>query len=258
MHRWGRFGWRQRYRCLTCRRTFSDFTGTPLSYLKHVDRWPTFCRLALQTHTVRGAAQVLRLHKDTVFRWRHLLLAELERTDETILTDRVCVGELWLPWSEKGSRRMSRPPRRERFFRVSTEVRAAWAVVACDDRGASFGALSGDFRPGPLQYEHLIEGRLSPAATVVSVAGRAGAPALFARRSGRRWEQCRGNRFAQGDGPEHPVTHVLRLRRWLRVFRGVATKYLDRYLAWFRLLEATTQGRMRAAQQTTLIAGRFP
>ena len=29
----------------------------------------------------------------------------------------------------------------------------------------------------------------------------------------------------------------MRLRRWIRRFRGVATKYLDRYLLWFRGLE---------------------
>lgn len=258
VHRWGRFGWRQRYRCLGCRRTFSDFTGSPLFYLKHVDRWPAFCRLTLQTHTVRGAAETLRLHKDTVFRWRHRLLSELERTDRTILTDRVCVGDTWLPWSEKGSRSVRRDSHRARFFRSSRDGRVAWLVLAGDTSGASFGAFAGDRRPAVRQYESLLGGRLGRTVTVASVSGKAGAPALFARRCGLRWAQCAVSPFAPGQTQEHPAAHAVRLKRWLRIFRGVATKYLDRYFAWFRLLDAITLGKVGQTERAALLAGRFP
>ena len=43
VHRWGSFSGRKRYRCVACRRTFSDFTGTPLAYIKKLPAWSPYC-----------------------------------------------------------------------------------------------------------------------------------------------------------------------------------------------------------------------
>jgi hypothetical protein len=35
-------------------------------------------------------------------------------------------------------------------------------------------------------------------------------------------------------GPEPPQLWFVRFKRWMRRFRGVASRYLDHYLVWFR------------------------
>src|SRR5262245_20926599 len=56
VRRWGGFAGRQRFRCSSCARTFSDFTGTPLAYLKKIDRWPGHCASIEETESVRREA----------------------------------------------------------------------------------------------------------------------------------------------------------------------------------------------------------
>ena len=45
-----------------------------------------------------------------------------------------------------------------------------------------------------------------------------------------------------------------RLKEWLRRFHGVATKYLDSYLAWFRAIDRSPGKRLQPAPFLTIAA----
>jgi len=53
------------------------------------------------------------------------------------------------------------------------------------------------------------------------------------------------------DGPWH-VQNVnayhSRLKDWMRRFKGVATRYLDSYLGWFRAIERSRDGDLKPTQ----------
>ncbi|MFW5947402.1 MAG: hypothetical protein ACOCUW_02815 [Gemmatimonadota bacterium] len=51
--------------------------------------------------------------------------------------------------------------------------------------------------------------------------------------------------------------YIRGLRRWITVFRGVATRYLASYLAWYRFLDPVG-GTGRDAGVASLLAARFP
>ena len=45
-----------------------------------------------------------------------------------------------------------------------------------------------------------------------------------------------------------------RLKEWLRRFHGVATKYLDSYLGWFRAIDRSPGKRLQPASFLTMAA----
>lgn len=257
VQRWGRFGWRQRYRCLGCRRTFSDFTGTPLAYLKHVDRWPTFCRLFPRAFSVRRTAVLLDVHPCTSFRWRHRLLDGLRGTERPALSGRVSVDLGWLPYSEKGARPDPEPVAVASVWHSSG--RQAWVVVACDPRGASFGRYLGNVCPGWPRIRSALAGRLLPGTTLLYRTNRKIRiePAAAALGVGSELERSVG-REPGGRSPELARSYLARYRRWERRFRGVATRYLDNYLVWFRLIDVARHRARPFRGLQSVLVGTFP
>ena len=65
----------QRYHCVDCMRSFNALTGTPLARLRHRSKWLSYLECMLQSGTVRRAAALVGIHKNTSFRWRHRFLA---------------------------------------------------------------------------------------------------------------------------------------------------------------------------------------
>jgi transposase-like protein len=245
VHRHGKFSGRQRYRCMDCGRTFSDLTGTPLSYLKNLERCEDYAACLDDGLTIRKAAALLRVNPKTVFRWRHALLALVASTDETMLRERVELSDLWFALNQKGCRRLNRPARR-RGVRCRSSYRGVVvrAIAACDRNGH---AASGVAWARTVRLEHLVEvltAHVGLNVVVHAAQGRLSHAARFAASVGGRFETtkatlvARKDRHAYADAHLHTVTAYCRqLRNWLRRFCGVATKYMAHYLAWHRLME---------------------
>lgn len=261
VHRWGSFGWRRRYRCLGCRRTFSDFTGTPLAYLKRVELWEPYCIMALATATVRQSARHLGVHPSTSFRWRHRLLARLLETEPGDLSGRISVDLAWLPHSDKGARRLPRPARRTAFTGMSWETRIAWILVACDDSGRAIGTRLGPARPGLADVFGVLQDRVSGGTTLLGRSNLWGLLARAANRLGLAFERefYVHAHLRPRTEAERARAYLLRWKSWTRRFRGIATKYVDHYLVWFRLLDRL-EGRpaSRPEPDRYLLLGSFP
>jgi len=228
-HRWGTFSNRQRFRCLGCRRTFSTFTGTALHYLKRVDRWDEFCLSMRRLETVRHAAARLGIHRDTAFRWRHRFLATLDHDESVLLAGEVTAGLTWFRYTRKGARQPD-PGR-------SAGDLQAWVALARDQHGAAISSVT---IAGGVGVVHLVEaltGRITSGAVLRSREGPYSRAAICARRMGLRFAPLSrpGNVGAE---PEPIAFYGLRIRKWMRRFRGVATKYLPHYLVWFRAADA--------------------
>ncbi len=265
VHRWGRFAGRQRYRCRDCGRTFSELTGSPVAYSKRPWLWADCVRCLRDGLSIRAAAARLGVHPSTAFRWRHALLVALRARDRDRLVGRVEVASIRFPHSEKGRRRgLGRPPRRHGGSHLrAVTPRGATVLVACDRRGHVVGVVTATNAPARALGSHVLhvhlEPRLGRVQALIAEQGPWGPIATFARRLGVGFEdvQCRRRlRRAVTFGasprtaaavPGLPTLHgyLVRLRRWLLRFRGVATRYLDNYLAWHRVADRAldTSGR---------------
>lgn len=201
---------RQRYRCDGCGRTFSDFTGTALCGLRRADLWPEFCRCVLDGLTVRQAAARLGVHRDTAFRWRHRLLQELRAAETHPLGPIVRVGE-------------------------TAVYGRHWLLLALDDRARAGGGRVGGRRARAEDLDLLLEERFERRCLVVTTEGPFGAAARFADARGLSWQRRRPVDMDLDPMIEPISVYGRRFRWWLRRFRGVSGRYLDNYLAWFRL-----------------------
>lgn len=265
--RWGSFSGRQRYRCRACGRTFSDLTATPLAYCKRTDAWPGYLQCLREGVSVRRAGVRLGISKDTAFRWRHRYLLHLRAREHCQLGGVVELLETRFPYSEKGQRRRSEPARLSRVTRAhrSPHVRV---LLACDRRGAQWSAIRGSRyvwespdptgverrRLGPLgqRIDAILRPRLDGTPTLVGKRGHLSAMAAAATRLGCGYRKgaaippgWRDFLLRQADPPrprglyhlESAASMERRLITWMERFRGVATKYLENYLAWRRLLD---------------------
>jgi transposase-like protein len=259
---WGQFatrhGPRQRYRCRRCPRTFSERTGTPLASLKKSHLWGQFCDCVRASMTVRHTARLIGIHRDTAFRWRHRLLAALRSgtyslpgspaTGATILTSPVLLGEMWFFHSEKGKRPLGRTPYRNDWTVDWLNAPRAWVVLAGESNGFVWSDVVGLQRPMADDLERVLGPALAPGTTLVTRQGPYGPIHAFARRAGLRYRRLDQGPVAlrhRGDAPLPDLgAYMRRLRRWLRRFCGVATRYLPNYLAWHRLVEAEHASRI--------------
>jgi transposase-like protein len=72
--KWGVVNGLKRFRCQDCTKTFNALTGTPLARLRKKDQWDHFAGCLQDSLTVRAAAKVCGVHRNTTFRWRHRFL----------------------------------------------------------------------------------------------------------------------------------------------------------------------------------------
>lgn len=218
IQRWGSFSGRQRYRCLKCRRTFSDLTGTTLAYLKRDRLWGEFGACMLASLTVRAAGARLGIDKDTAWRWRHRVL--------------------------EGHCRNERPPLTGIVELAETRVLAGLALeVARDRTGNTRVAIATGDHP---RVEDLVAafGSSDAPRVVLGREGIFGVGARYAAATGAEYRHVKGGDLAARDGTiEHnrnAVAYARNLRQWLARFRGVADRYLPHYLAWHFLVERWT------------------
>lgn len=249
VHRHGTFSLKdgsrqQRYLCQSCHRSFQQYTGTPLNYLKKRDRWSRHVRSMVKRLSLRRTAVILGVHLSTAFRWRHRLLSALVIPSGPPLMGSVAASEVFVRYSEKGSRRSGHPspPR------------------------STSGPLKGGVSPAKRPFRRFVDGRPScvlfmstDAQHEVSIIGRgrpkdellqsslaeflgavtelwAGDLAPFAPVCERLGIQYR-NRCIPSQRTHCCQAVDLRVSQfdgWLHRFYGVATRYLENYLLWYR------------------------
>jgi transposase-like protein len=102
----------QRWRCIACGRSFNALTGTPLARLRKREAWLPYLQCILESRTVRDAAQCVGVHRTTSFRWRHRFVPGAARERPLQLSAIVEADETYRLESQKGSRHLTRAPRR--------------------------------------------------------------------------------------------------------------------------------------------------
>jgi transposase-like protein len=241
LHRDGRVDDLQRYRCLDCKRSFNALTGTPLARLRHRSKWLPYLECMLQSTTIRRAASVVGVHKNTSFRWRHRFLSSA-RHDRTLPLGGITeADETYLLESQKGSRHLDRQPRRRggSARRRGLSHEHDCILVARDRTGRTVDFVTGR---APLRPAHLK--RCLPsvvAADILLVTDGHPAYPAFAREaciSHRAVNQSSGGRVDGALHVQNVNAYHSRFKQWLRRFNGVASRYLPNYLGWRWAIDA--------------------
>jgi transposase-like protein len=234
LHRHGHAHGLQRHRCADCGRTFNALTGTPLARLRHRTRWLPFLDAMLQSTTVRRAAALAGIHKNTSFRWRHRFLSLARHDRERPLAGITEADETYLLESQKGSRCLDRPARRRggrsRLRGLSHEQ--VCILVARDRVGRTVDFVTGR-APLTAAQLHCLTPTVAP--DILLVTDGHSAYRVFARTTGIAHRAVNLSAGVRVAGPLH-VQNVnayhSRFKEWVRRFHGVASRYLSNYLGW--------------------------
>ena len=255
-HRCGQASGLQRFRCLGCGRSYNALTGTPLARLRKKDCWLPYLQCVLESRTVRDAARVVGVYRTTSFRWRHRFVPGAMRDRPATLTVIVEADETYRLESQKGSRQLTRKPRKRGGVAKRRGINREHdcLLVARDRSGQTLDFHSGR---GQVTTEklHACLGSVLPA-DVLLISDSAPSYHRFAQEAGITHEAVNVDAGVRVRGAIH-IQNVnawhSRFKSWLVRFRGVASRYLINYSGWQRVLDAgrltTPAHLLRAAVQ---------
>lgn len=247
----------QRHKCRACGRTFNALTGTPLARLRMKGRWLDQTAALRDGLSLTKACERLGVSRPTAFRWRHRFLATPKTVQARLLVGIAETDETYFLRSNKGQRKgLGRDPRKRggKAEKRGLSKEQVPVLVARDRSGstADFILAADDKTNVAAALKPIL-----PKDTILCTDGSA-TLAAAARELGvthRPVNLSAGIRVVAG------VYHVQnvnaydsRLKGWMRRFQGVATKYLDSYLGWFRAIDRSCGESLRPAALLAMAA----
>lgn len=244
----------KRYKCRGCSRTFNALTGTPLAHLRQKSKWIAQAEALRDGMTITQVAKRLTVARSTAFRWRHRFMAVPKTIQAQSLTGIAEADETFFLHSRKGERHLDRQPRRRggKAAKRGLSKEQVPVLVARDRSGATANIiLAADGKAN-------LVAALKPLLPSDAILCTDGSSVLAAavKEIGvthRPVNVSAGRRVVAG------VFHIQnvnaydsRLKNWIRRFHGVATRYLDSYLGWFRTLDRSANTGLRPASLLAL------
>jgi transposase-like protein len=243
----------QRYRCSQCHKTYNGRTDSLISHIQRLDLFYQVLRDMFETpipSSVRQLATKLGVGKDTIWRWRQIILRSLSQAIEP-LSGIVEVDETFVRESRKGSREWVRHQQNPEQYPEPPRLR--WyeykLTGTLRERGLNrwqLPVLTATDRAGNRYAERLPDRRdrtiflcLSPIirrdAALCSDGFRA--YGKFALASGISHFVLGSKLGTRKIGKSFHIQNVnslhSRLKDFLRLFKGPAKKYLDGYVDWY-------------------------
>lgn len=236
-NKWGKAGTVQRYRCKACVKTFNIKTKTPLARLHKCEIWTRYSECMEQKLTLRQAAKICHINLKTAFLWRHRFLEAQSEQYKDKLSGIIEADEFFLAYSEKGTKKLknNRAARKRGGDTDKRKKDEQVAVLLSIDRSKHIidGVLAADTTAE-------IKTHLEPYIIKGSVLCSDGAWAYVSIAKDAHCDHKRliSNKNRVKDKIYHIKTvngAIAHFKGWVDIkMRGVATKYLPHYLAWFR------------------------
>jgi len=238
-HKWGVRSGLQRYRCKACHKTFNALTNTSLAHLRHKEVWMDYAEDLIDGKSIRESADHCNVHISTTFRWRHRMLQRPVEIKAEHLQGIVEMDETYFLESHKGERHLEREARKRGGKAtqrgISSEQTAV--LVARDRSGNTTDAILHE------SNQQSIADVMLPILDQDALLCSDKKPVYKAFAKKNNFELKTVNVSAK-EHVNNGVYHVQnvnaydsRLKEWMKHFHGVATKYLESYLGWIRLLD---------------------
>ncbi|WDE09433.1 IS1595 family transposase [Thalassomonas haliotis] len=237
LKKWGKSGAIQRYRCKDCQKTFNNKTNTPLAKLHKCHLWEEYARCMVLKLTLREAADICGINLKTAFLWRHRFLMAQAGKNQDKLSGIIEVDEFFLARSEKGSKTLAhqkKPRKRGGNLDKRTKEGQVTVLLSIDRSNHMINAiLSADTRAE-------IAAHLTENITENSVLCSDGSWSYveIAKQKNCDHKRLINNQVRVIDKVYHIQTvngAIAHFKGWVNgKMKGVATKYLSNYLAWFK------------------------
>jgi hypothetical protein len=242
--RYGKDKGAQRYKCKSCGKTFTEFTGTWMAGLHRKDKIEQYLHLMVEEKSLDKIKDILEINKKTAFDWRHKILASLAETDKAGFEGITESDETFFLRSEKGREVAGRSARKRGGKSSKRGIsNDQVAVIITQDRGLGLGLKRSTLgRIKKVDIQSAMGERLSPDKSILCTDAHASYKGFA---SDRRLE----HHMVKGSAGQHVksglyhLQHVNsthnKLKKWISyTFWGVSTKYLQQYLHWYRVKES--------------------
>jgi transposase-like protein len=244
-HKYVRFGvdkGAQRYKCKSCQRSFTEYTGTWMAGLQRKDKIAGYLRLMVGEKSLDKIVSALGINKKTAFDWRHKILASLDGADGDHFTGITESDESFFLRSEKGMEVKGRKPRKRGGKSTKRGISDDQvAVIVTQDRKSGLDLSVATLgRIGKADIANAIGKRIKKGSTILCSDSHHSYKG-FAKDTKVEFHPINVSRGERVKGAFH-VQHVNsthnRIKKWIGgTFWGVSTKYLQQYLNWHVLKE---------------------
>ena len=239
IHRNGRTRGVQRYKCNSCSRSFSLKTKTIFhKSKKSLSTWSTYMDLMFDGRSIRYIAAELQMNVTTAFYWRHKILTAISKIAKPKLSGVVEADETFFALSFKGQKSNLPRPARRRGKSVTKRgiSKQQVCVLAATDRSKNtFMRAVCLGRMSNRNLENHFDGKIGEKSVLVT--DKQQAYRKFADQREIPLKQMPKSNSINGIYHIQTVNSLHSgLKRFMRKFNGVATKYLNNYLALFQAM----------------------
>ena len=256
-HKWGVRSNLQRYRCKSCHKTFNVLSNTPLARLRYKNVWMDYTQDLIRGDSIRASATHCHVDKSTTFRWRHRMLNIPCELKVKHLHGIVEFDETYFLESQKGNHHLDRKARKRGGKATQRGISSEQtAVLIIRDRdGNTVDSIL------EISNKETLADVLIPLIDkdTLLCSDKKTSYTAFAKKFGYTLETIN---VSAKEHVRNAIYHVQnvnaydsRLKEWMKHFHGVATKYLESYLGWMRLLDR--EKTITAKQLLAIVAGRL-
>lgn len=245
-NRYVKFGFKsksQRYKCKSCNRSFTEYTGTWIAGIHHKDKLDDYLGLMLEEKSLDKIKEVLSINKKTAFDWRHKVLASLSENDKDDFTGITESDETFFLSSEKGRSVVHRESRKRGGSSKTRGVsNDQVAVIVTQDRKSCLDLTVATMgRLKKVDIENAIGSRIKPNKTILCSDAHVSYKG-FAIDNKIEHHALKSIIKQRVKNKVYHIQHVNsthnKLKKWIdNTFWGVSTKYLQQYLNWYRIKE---------------------
>jgi len=236
---YGNYRGRKRYLCKKCKRTFNELSGTAIDKVHLKDKWAKYIDCMLQKLSLRETAKRVGICLYTSFYWRHRILSSLNDVGCSHMEGIIEADETFFLYSEKGNKKLARAPRKRgsKASKDGMNDQHVNVIAATDRKGHR----------------------------AINVGNRGVITKMAIEKAIGKWINTSGSilcsdahRTFQGYAKQHQMTHKMlyarkkqhvmegiyhiqnvnsmhsQLKKFIDPFNGVATKYLQNYVNYFR------------------------
>lgn len=245
---------KQRYRCKNCGVFFTDTSYSVISYTHcDISKWKKYIECLLQGLSLQKCSTICGISTRTAFLWRHKILSVLQHDQSNrMLGGIIELDETFFSISYKGNHKKTKnfvmpraPYKRGTDSNAQTGSRAC-VMCALERNGQVYAEVLGKGQPTIAMISHAFDSRILNDSIVLSD------KAVGVRHYFERFDNIQHITLAAVANPAKKfgppeikgAFHIqnvnnmhFRLRKFLSVYNGVSTKYLNHYVNLFVWLD---------------------
>ncbi len=230
----------QMYSCKDCNTWYSETTGTPLYAIKLKSKWQSYLRCMEKGMTLRDIAKELGISLQTSFDWRHKILCSFNQFVPKKLSSEIECDELELKLNNKGCKNLQRKPRkRGNDFKRNidgTQPTVVQVVSAIERNGSMYFKAVESKRLTKEEITIALGDRLIDNAVLITDKHPSYKAFMKDHPTVKHKTLLAKDHVDKKDKTIHlqKVNNVhSQIRKFLRPFNGVSSKYLQNYLNWY-------------------------